>query len=103
MAVVAATNDGVEDDAREAVVVVDGPGGLGGGVGAGEGGEGLGVECCPGGLEVRCRRRRRRRGGGLEVCRPRRGRRGGGGGGGGRGGHGSERVRLAVGMAMRTE
>lgn len=42
----------VVDDAREAVVEVDGPGGLGAGVGAGEVGEGEGVEACPAGAEV---------------------------------------------------
>ena len=40
--------DGVVDDAREAVVKVDGPGGLGGRVREREGGEGVAVEGGPG-------------------------------------------------------
>ena len=47
------TNNGVEDNACEAVVEVDGPVGLGGSFGASEGRKGLGVEGPPLGLNMR--------------------------------------------------
>ena len=48
----ARADDGVVDDAREAVVQVDRPAGLRGGVREREGGEGVFVEGCPGCKEV---------------------------------------------------